>query len=231
MESKKFLFVSIDALISDTAWHVLKEGHKVKYFIEDKDEKEIADGFVPKTENWEEEVAWADVIVFDDVLGQGKKAQKLRNEGKLVIGGTPYTDKLEDDRAFGQQELKNAGGEFIVAKNTLVARVVGKEEMNQSFNGQTGTVFSYEDEVSALKALVKFAKENDVVKLKHGLVGTTVYDANALEELSKLPGKTELIGMLLGRLNAPASKLVGVLKASQRDLVYALQAIADKKGN
>ncbi|MEP7166747.1 MAG: 50S ribosomal protein L10 [Candidatus Woesebacteria bacterium] len=130
-----------------------------------------------------------------------------------------------------RQDLKNAGGEFIVAKNTLVARVVGKAEMDQSFTGQTGTVFSYEDEIGALKALVKFAKENDVVQLKQGLVGKNVYDAKALEELSTLPGKTELIQMLLGRLNAPASKLVGVLKASQRDLVYALQAIADKKGN
>src|SRR3989344_2423731 len=117
MEPKKFLFVSIDALISDIAWQVLKEGNKVKYFIEDKEEKEIGDGFVPKTEKWEEEVDWADVIVFDDVLGQGKKAQKLRQEGKLVIGGTPYTDKLEDDRAFGQQELKNAGVSTIPHEN------------------------------------------------------------------------------------------------------------------
>jgi large subunit ribosomal protein L10 len=130
-----------------------------------------------------------------------------------------------------RQELKNAGGEFIVAKNTLVARVVGKDSMSQSFTGQTGTVFSYDDEVGALKALVKFAKANDVVKLKQGLIGATVYDAKALEELSTLPGKTELIGMLLGRLNAPASKLVGVLTAGPRNLVYALQAIADKKGN
>lgn len=117
MEPKKFLFVSIDALITDIAWQVLKEGHHVKYFIEEKDEKEIGDGFVPKTDNWEQEVAWADVIVFDDVLGQGKKAQKLRNEGKLVVGGTPYTDKLEDDRAFGQQELKNAGVSIISQEN------------------------------------------------------------------------------------------------------------------
>ena len=42
--SKKFLFVSIDALITDIAWQVAKEGHKVKYFIEDKGEKECGDG-------------------------------------------------------------------------------------------------------------------------------------------------------------------------------------------
>src|SRR3989338_10141954 len=105
MEPKKFLFVSIEGLIGDIAWQVVKEGHRVKYFIDDKDYKDTADGFVPKVEEWEEAVEWADVIVFDDVLGQGKKAKKLRGQGKLVVGGTPYTDQLEDDRSFGQEEM------------------------------------------------------------------------------------------------------------------------------
>lgn len=103
---KKFLFVSYGALIGDIAWQVSKEGHKVKYYIRDETEKEIGDGFVNKTDNWEKDIDWADVIVFDDVLGHGKLADKLRKQGKLVIGGTPYTDMLEDDRAFGQEELK-----------------------------------------------------------------------------------------------------------------------------
>ncbi len=106
MDKKNFLFFSYDALISDIAWSVVKEGHNVKYFIENPEYKEVANGFVPKTDDWEKEVAWADVIVFDDVLGMGAKAKKLRDEGKLVVGGTPYTDKLEDDRGFGQEELK-----------------------------------------------------------------------------------------------------------------------------
>lgn len=128
-----------------------------------------------------------------------------------------------------RQDLKKAGGEFIVAKNTLVARVVGKDELSQSFNGQTGAVFSYDDEVGALKALVTFAKDNKAVELKQGVVAGTVYSATQLEELSKLPGKTELIQMLLGRLNAPASKLVGVLNAGVRDLAFVLAEIAKKK--
>ena len=131
MEPKNFLFVSIDALISDIAWQVLKEGHKVKYFVEDKDEKEIGDGFVPKVDKWEDEVDWAEVIVFDDVLGQGKKADKLRKEGRLVVGGTPYTDKLEDDRAFGQNELKNAGVSIIPQENfTSFDEAIGYVQKN-----------------------------------------------------------------------------------------------------
>lgn len=106
---KKFLFVSLTGLIGDIAWQVRREGHEVKYYIEDPEEKEVADGFVPKVSNWEKEVDWADVVIFDDVLGQGAHAQRLRSQGKAVIGGSPYTDRLEDDRGFGQEELKKHG--------------------------------------------------------------------------------------------------------------------------
>ncbi|HEX5612501.1 MAG TPA: hypothetical protein VFX67_07590 [Burkholderiales bacterium] len=105
----KFLFVSYTGLIADIAWQVVKEGHEAKLSIDDPEEKEIGDGFVPKTADWRKEVDWADVVVFDDVLGMGAMADELRKKGKPVVGGSPYTDRLEDDRGFGQQELKAAG--------------------------------------------------------------------------------------------------------------------------
>lgn len=110
---KKFLFVSNDGLIGDTAWQVLREGHEVRYFIDEKDNADIADGFVPKTDDWKKEIDWADTIIFDDVLGHGTHAEELRKKGKHVIGGTAYTDKLEDDRSFGQEELKRFGISII----------------------------------------------------------------------------------------------------------------------
>jgi len=109
MEPRKFLFVSLSGLIGDIAWQVAKEGHEVRYFIGEKSESDIANGFVPKTDDWEKDVDWADIVVFDDTLGQGEKAQRLRQAGKPVVGGTPLTDRLEDDRSFGQEELKRAG--------------------------------------------------------------------------------------------------------------------------
>jgi phosphoribosylamine--glycine ligase len=112
-DAKNFLFVSVGALIGDIAWMVRKEGHEVRYFIETESERSIADGFVDKVDDWESHVDWADVIVFDDVLGQGEKAKTLRDAGKHVIGGTPYTDRLEDDRSFGQEELKRHGVSII----------------------------------------------------------------------------------------------------------------------
>ena len=112
-EKRKFLFISLDALISDIAWQVCRDGNDVKYYIDNETERQIADGFVPKVDGWEEHVDWADIIVFDDVLGQGEIAARLRAAGKYVVGGTAYTDKLEDDRSFGQHELRKHGVAII----------------------------------------------------------------------------------------------------------------------
>src|SRR5260370_39557469 len=108
MEQRKFLFVSLSGLIGDIAWQVLKEGHDVRYFIAAEKERDIADGFVPKSLDWEKDLEWSDIVVFDDTLGQGAKAQALRASARPVIGGTPYADRLEDDRSFGHEQLKCA---------------------------------------------------------------------------------------------------------------------------
>jgi phosphoribosylamine--glycine ligase len=104
---KKFLFVSKEACIGDLIWKIKNEGHEVKYFIEDKNNKDVCDGFVDKVDNWEEFKDWADIIVFDDIFF-GSLADKLRKEGKLVVGGSEYTDKLEIDRDFGYKEMIDA---------------------------------------------------------------------------------------------------------------------------
>jgi len=102
------LFVSIDGLISGIAYKAVQEGHNIKFHIIDSKFSDIADGFVPKSDNWKKDVKWADLIVFDDI-GYAKEVKRLKKQKKLVIGGTKYTDKLEADRTFGQEELKKAG--------------------------------------------------------------------------------------------------------------------------
>ncbi|MFN0117479.1 MAG: phosphoribosylglycinamide synthetase C domain-containing protein [Elusimicrobiota bacterium] len=105
---RKFLFISDIGCIGDLATQVKTEGNHVKYFIADKTEKNVSDGFVEKIDEWEKAVDWADVIVFDDI-GFGAIAEKLRKEGKKVVGGTPLSDKLELDRDWAQEELRNVG--------------------------------------------------------------------------------------------------------------------------
>jgi phosphoribosylamine--glycine ligase len=106
--ARKFLFVSHDGLIHDLAWAVLKEGNDVRYHIQAKSEKSVADGFVPKTEELDYAIEWADAIVFDDI-GFAALAERLRKQGKMVVGGSAYGDRLELDRDFGQEQMKAAG--------------------------------------------------------------------------------------------------------------------------
>jgi phosphoribosylamine--glycine ligase len=107
-EKKKFLFVSWESLSGDLAWQIQKEGHEVKVYIKNEEDKDVYDGFLEKVDDWKKYVDWADIVVFDDV-GFGKEADELRKSGKLVVGGSVYTDKLEEDREFGQSEMRRVG--------------------------------------------------------------------------------------------------------------------------
>ncbi|TFG35638.1 MAG: phosphoribosylamine--glycine ligase, partial [Parcubacteria group bacterium] len=108
LSPKKFLFVSFESLSGDLAWQIKKEGHEVKIFIKNETDKDVYDGFLDKVDDWEKYKDWADVFVFDDV-GFGEAADSLRSSGKLVVGGSRYTDRIEEDREFGQDEMKKSG--------------------------------------------------------------------------------------------------------------------------
>jgi len=111
MEKRNFLFVSLTGLISDIAWQVSKEGHEVRYFIADKAERDIADGFVAKSKDWEKDKDWADIVIFDDTLGQGEKAQaqvysRMKN---VLIPNMYYRTDIGDRWEEDSDRLHNWG--------------------------------------------------------------------------------------------------------------------------
>jgi phosphoribosylamine--glycine ligase len=116
IERKKFLFVSWESLSGDLAWQVKREGHAVKVYIKREGDKDVYEGMLDRVEEWEKSVDWADVVVFDDT-GFGEHADRLRKAGKLVVGGSAYTDRLEEDREFGQAEMKGVGMVTLPAEN------------------------------------------------------------------------------------------------------------------
>src|SRR3989344_509699 len=107
---KKFLFISLENLSGYLAWKMKNEGHEVKIYInpETESDRDVYEGFLEKIEKWEDYRDWADIIIIDDV-GLGFIADSLRKEGRAVIGGSEYTDKLEENREFGQNEMKAVG--------------------------------------------------------------------------------------------------------------------------
>ncbi|MFC7095918.1 phosphoribosylglycinamide synthetase C domain-containing protein [Halobaculum marinum] len=115
MDSRNFLFVSLaDPLLGDLAWQLREEGHEVRYYTASETEADIADGFVDKTDDWRGDLDWADTVIFDDIwvdddIGVGAIAEDLRAEGHHVVGGTPNTDRLEDDRGYAMDVLEEHG--------------------------------------------------------------------------------------------------------------------------
>jgi len=152
-----------------------------------------------------------------------EKLSRAKSATIIDYSGTSVNDQVKLRRG-----ISAAGGEMLVTKNTLIDLAVGKGKVTDSLTGMNAIVFGYTDEVEPIKALFAFQKETEKLTIKQGVLGETILSVADVEKLSKLPGRMELIASLLNRLQSPASGLVNVLKAGQRDLVYALKAIADK---
>ncbi len=176
MGSVKFLFVSRWGLIHDLAWEVLKEGHEVRYAILSKTDREVGDGFVEKVESWEAHKDWADVLIFDD-SDFGEICEKLRKEGKAVVGGTKYCDKLEFDRDFGTEEMKAAGlrtiasWEFTTFDDAIrfVRENPGRYVVKPSGKAQNEKVLSYvaqEEDGRDMVTMLEHYKKGWATKLK-----------------------------------------------------------------
>jgi large subunit ribosomal protein L10 len=90
-------------------------------------------------------------------------------------------------------------------------------------------VFGYKDEIAPSKLSYDFSKKNEKIKILGGFLENKFYDVSDIIKLAQLPNKEQLLGMLVGTLNAPITNLVGVLSGNTRKLVYALSQIRDKK--
>ena len=152
---------------------------------------------------------------------------KIKEAKSLAI--IDYSGTSANDQVKLRQAISDAGGDVLVTKNTLIDIAVGKGKLSESLEGMNAVVFSNDDAVSAIKALFTFHKDEGKLVIKEGFMDDKVLSATEVESLSKLPSKPELISMLIRTLQAPATGMVNVLKANQRDLVYALKAIAEKK--
>jgi large subunit ribosomal protein L10 len=153
--------------------------------------------------------------------------QKVSKAKSIVIAD--YSGTTVKDQVTLRASIRKAGGEVIVAKNTLIDIAVGKGKLAESLHGMSAAILSYEDPIAPVKALFEFHKKSEKLAIKQGFMDDKVLSANEVEALSKLPSKNELIAKLLMILNSPGTNLVNVLNAGPRNLVYALNAVAGKK--
>ncbi len=128
--------------------------------------------------------------------------------------------------------IREAGGYFKVVKNTLLRRVfegTAYESLFSYLEGPNALLLALEDEVTPLKAVLEYFKEVEKGEVRVGQIGEEVFDAQALEALSKLPGVQELRAQVVGAVGGPLYGLVWSLKGLLNQLVWVLKAVEEKK--
>ncbi|MEK7544324.1 MAG: 50S ribosomal protein L10 [Patescibacteria group bacterium] len=132
-----------------------------------------------------------------------------------------------------RKNLKKHTSDLTVAKNRLLLRSLSDkaDALRSMLSDTTATLFAYADEVAPLKELLKYFKVAGVGKTKGGLLGSQVLSDAEVTRLAALPSRDVLLGRLVGQLNAPIQGLHYALSWNINKLVWALQAVKEKKTN
>lgn len=120
-----------------------------------------------------------------------------------------------------RKQLREAGVEFKVYKNTLTRRAAetaGITGLNEALTGPNAIAFSNEDVVAPAKILNSFAKDHEALEIKLGVIEGNVASVEEIKALAELPSREGLLSMLLSVLQAPI-----------RNLALATKAVADQK--
>ena len=138
-----------------------------------------------------------------------------------------------------RRALSAAGGDFKIYKNTLV-RFAAREldlEVDDLLLGPTAIAFvprgadgAPGDPVAVAKALRDFARTNEHLVVKGGLLGTKVLSVDDVKALADVAPREELLARLAGGMAAPMQQFAGLLAALPRNFAYGLKALIDQGG-
>lgn len=131
-----------------------------------------------------------------------------------------------------RKKYRDAGVDYKVYKNTMMRfafKELGLEDFNEFLKGPSAVAFGMNDPVSAAKVTSEFAKTNDKLEIKAGIVDGKVISAEGVKSLAELPSREVLVAQVLGGFNAPIQGFANVLQGTIRGLAIVLNAIAEEK--
>jgi large subunit ribosomal protein L10 len=164
------------------------------------------------------------VAVVDEVR------ERLSSAQAAVL--TDYRGMNVSALAQLRRNLRQAGGDYKIYKNTLVrfaARDLGLE-IDELLTGPTAIAFVQGDAAAVAKALRDYGRTNPALVLKGGVLGQRVIGAGEVQALADLPSRDQLMAQIAGLFEAPLRQMAGLLDAVPRTFAYALQALIDKSG-
>jgi len=150
----------------------------------------------------------AEVASLKDLLGRANGLLLVDYRGLSVAAANDLRGRL---RQLGEGVMQ-----YRVAKNNLVKRAIEGTDaasLDGLLVGPTALAIAFDESSAVAKALVDYAKENELLELKGGVIDGERLDVAAIQALAALPTKDELRGMLAGTLQAPLRNLAGTLHA------------------
>jgi large subunit ribosomal protein L10 len=162
-----------------------------------------------------------------------KTLEEKISRSKSIVFASFNALGVQDNQAL-RTKLREDGGEYYVVKKTLLDLALKDQNIKgldvKNFEGKLATIFSYDDEVSAAKALDTFRKDNEEkLNFMGGILENKFLSAEEVSNLAKIPSREELYAKMVGSLNAPVSGFTNVLAGNLRKLVYALNAVKEAK--
>lgn len=161
----------------------------------------------------------SEAIIAKKAQQVSEVAEQFKNATSVVV--VDYLGITVEQATNLRTELRNAGVQFAVVKNSILSRAAkeaGLEGMDDIFKGPSAVAFSNDDVVAPAKILADFAKKVEALEIKAGVVEGKVSSKEEIEALAKLPNREGLLSMLLSVLQAPV-----------RNTALAFKAVADQK--
>jgi large subunit ribosomal protein L10 len=141
-------------------------------------------------------------------------ADKLKNSVSTIV--VDYRGLTVAEVTELRKQLREAGVEFKVYKNSMTRRAADAVELsglNDALTGPNAIAFSNDDVVAPAKILSDFAKKHEALELKAGVIEGNIATVDEIKALAELPSREGLLSMLLSVLQAPIRNLALVAKA------------------
>ena len=156
---------------------------------------------------------------------------KLEDHHTLYL--TDYAGLSVEEVTNLRRAFRDAGVEYKVFKNTLVRRAMqgreGYDELYEELSGPTAIAFT-NDPAAPARVIKKFLDsiDKELPRFKGAFIDGSIYGADALETLTKLKSRDELLGDILGLLLAPMTNVASALGAPATQLAGAIKEIAER---
>ncbi len=155
------------------------------------------------------------------------EALRSRLDGVKTAVLTDYRGLTVQQLSDLRKQLKAAAAEYTVVKNRLARLAIQGsplEGLSPHLTGPTGVVVGRRDPVAVAKALHGFAKTNPAFQIRVGFIEGQLLPPPEIKALADLPSGDALRSQLLGTVQGPMARLVGLLTAPLRELVSIIEA-------